>query len=215
MTLRVSNTTTRLIVTLLLLTAGGSSARAETVRNIFFAEAPARLVRIYGAPVYQRIPQTALERIVNTNALIVRDAASVHYLKALDGWMESYGLMGDWSVSGVSPFGEKKKIERAMVASTADRLEGGSLDHDAPSVFIATQPAALIVTDGAPVWKPVPGTSLQYLGNTRAKVFREPTDEELYVRVGGDWYRAWTTDGPWQIIAMNQLPADIAKQIAR
>lgn len=215
MTHRVSNATARLTVTLLLLAAGGSSARAEAVRNIFFAEAPALLVRISGAPEYQPIKGIDLERIVNTKALIVRDAAGVHYLKVLDGWMESYGLMGDWSMSGVSPFGDKKKIERAMVAATADRFDSRGLDHDPPSVFISTESAALVVTDGAPVWKTVPGTSLQYVANTRTKVFREPTDDQLYVQVDGGWYCSWTTDGPWQFIAANKLPGDIAKQIAR
>jgi hypothetical protein len=157
---------------------------------------------------------------VNTKAFIVRDTADVHYLKVLDGWMESYGLMGHWAVSGVSPFGENTTLERSVLATAADRLEGGSassLDDSPPAIFVWTEPAVLIVTDGPLRFETVPGTSLQYMANTRATVFREPTDEELYVRVAGsgDWYRAWRTDGPWQFIAAAQLPSDIARQIAR
>src|SRR5262249_48786074 len=111
-------------LTLLLLGASGSSDYAQTRLEIFFAESPAFLIRIDGDPVYSRIEGTDLERIVNTKVLIVRDRADIHYLKALDGWMEAYGLTGDWSVSGITPFGERTTLERAIEAQTVDLLDG-------------------------------------------------------------------------------------------
>ena len=210
----------RISLTLLLLAASGGSARAQATLKIFFAESPALLIRIDGEPVYQRIEGADLERIANTKALIVRDSANIHYLKVLDGWMEAYGLMGEWSVSGVTPFGEKTAIERAIEAKTVDLLDGSGsskagarfLDDEPPAIFISSEPAALIVTDGPPRYQTVEGTSLEYLVNTRAKVFREPTDQELYVLVAGRWFRSWRTDGPWEAVPSDQLPADIAKQ---
>ena len=47
--------------------------------------------------------------------------------------------------------------------------------------------------------------------NTDAKIFREPTDQQLYLLLSGRWFRSWTTEGPWQFIPSNQLPADFAK----
>lgn len=47
--------------------------------------------------------------------------------------------------------------------------------------------------------------------NTSAHVFKEPTDQQLYVFVSGQWFRAWTTDGPWQHLPNDALPADLAK----
>jgi hypothetical protein len=41
-------------------------------------------------------------------------------------------------------------------------------------------------------------------------VLKEPTDTELYVLTSAGWYRAWTTDGPWQFVPRPELPADIA-----
>jgi hypothetical protein len=61
----------------------------------------------------------------------------------------------------------------------------------------------------------VDGSSLEYLVNTTAKVFREPTDQELYVLVGDRWFRAWATDGPWEFIRDDELPADIAQRIIK
>jgi hypothetical protein len=47
--------------------------------------------------------------------------------------------------------------------------------------------------------------------NTNDDVFREPTDQELYVLVAGRWFRSWKTDGPWQAVATGDLPADFAR----
>jgi hypothetical protein len=229
MTLRIPTSLCSLPLALLLLFASGGSALAQQPPQIFFAEAPALLVRIQGVPVYQHIGGTDLERVVNTRVLIVRDAAGVHYLKAVDGWMESYELLGDWSVSGVSPFGENTAAERAAVTSTANRLDAGKssapqaqtvgltdrLDEHPPTIFVSTTPAALVVTDGPPRYDTIAGTSLQRLANSQSMVFLEPTDGEYYARVNAKWYRTWTLDGRWQSVADTKLPADIAKQVAR
>jgi hypothetical protein len=199
-------------LTLLLLAASRSSAQPQATPRIFFAEAPAFLVRIDGAPTYRRIQGTDLQRIVNTKFLIVRDDADVHYLKARDGWLEAYGLMGEWALSGVSPFGERRALERSIEATT---IELPVRADSSAAIFISPQPAALVVTDGPPRYQTIDGTSLQYLVNTTAKVFREPTDQELYVLVTGRWFRAWGSDGPWQAIPSNELPSDIAKFAGR
>ena len=68
----------------------------------------------------------------------------------------------------------------------------------------------LIVTDGPPQFAPLQGTPILYVKNTSAHVFKEPTDQELYVFVSGQWYRAWTTDGPWEHLSSVSLPADLA-----
>ena len=81
------------LAAMLLLGAGERGANAQSVSaeppQIFFAESPATLILIDGDPVYRHIEGTDLERIVNTRALIVREPAGIHYLKVLDGWMES------------------------------------------------------------------------------------------------------------------------------
>ena len=69
------------------------------------------------------------------------------------------------------------------------------------------------MTDGAPRYEPIRGTSLKRLVNTTATVFKEPTDDEVYVLVVDRWFRAWTTDGPWELVQADQLPSDIAAQV--
>jgi hypothetical protein len=211
-----------LILSLVLPCGTAASATAQTVETprIIFVPSPAVLIQIDGDPVYREVDGTGLERVVNTKALIVRDGMGIYYLRILDGWMEAYSLDESWSVAGVPPEGADLALKQAAAAKDVDLLDGASTRFDAdnrllqgrlPLVIVSNTPAVLIVTDGAPRYAPVPGTALTYMENTDAKVFREPTDQQLYLLLSGRWFRSWTTEGPWQFIPSNQLPADFAK----
>jgi len=187
--------------------------------RLLFAERPAILVLIDGDPIYRPIEGTDLERITNAKPFIVRDTAGIHYMKVFDGWMESYSLRGLWSVAGVPPPRGDAALQRVAATHAVDLLDGRSArtsrgtprldDATAPEIVISTEPAELIVTDGPPRFATVEGSSLEYVENTAANIFKEPTDEELYVLIAGRWLRAWTTDGPWQVVARSDLPSDI------
>jgi hypothetical protein len=187
--------------------------------KLLFARQSAILILIDGDPVYRPIDGTDLQRIINTKPFIARDAAGIHYLKLFDGWVQAYTLTGNWSVAGVPPRGAEQALQRAVAAKTVDLLDGAtpgtpgdkpSLDTGAvPTIFISTGPADLIVTSGPPQFAAVEGTALEYIENTTAHVFKEPTDDELYVLISGRWFRSWRTDGPWQFVPSSELPADI------
>jgi hypothetical protein len=215
----------------LALTDTQATAQAMPVRHdrpkIIFSTSPAILILIEGGhPVFRPVPGTRLQRLVNTKPLIVRDESGMCYLKILDGWMEAYSLdAGGWTVSGVAPEGGSAALQQAVASKTLDLLDRvdpknpagtrGLANGPAPIVFLATTPAALIVTDGPMAFATIEGTSLQYVVNTSADVFREPTDQQLYVRSSGQWFRSWTTDGPWQFVAASDLPADFSHIPAR
>ncbi len=199
-------------------------ADGPAIRNdppkFLFSEQPAILIRIDGDPVYRAVEGTELQRIVNTKPFIVRDAAGIHYMKVFDGWMQTYILTGLWSVAGVPPPGAEEALQQAVAAKTVDLLDGRipgkpdetpKLEADAVgTIFVSTVPAELIITNGPFQFATVEGTSLQYVENTTANVFKEPTDDELYVLSSGRWFRAWRTDGPWQLVPRSELPADFA-----
>jgi hypothetical protein len=132
----------------------------------------------------------------------------------LGGWMQAYSLQGVWSVAGGPPLGAESPLRQIAVdllaASGLPDNRPGLDDATAPAVFISTKPAELIVIDGLPRYATVEGTKLEFVENTSANVFKEPTDDELYVLTSGRWFRSWTTDGPWELVPRNELPADIA-----
>ena len=187
--------------------------------KFLFSEKSAILILIDGDPVYRPVEGTDLERVINTKPFIVRDTAGVHYLKVFDGWMEAYMLGGLWSVSGVAPGGVERALQRAVAEKTVDLLDGANPaapndapkldDSTAPAIFISTKAAELIVTDGPPRFAAVEGTRLEYVENTTANIFKEPTDDELYVLTAGRWFRAWRFDGPWEFVPSSELPSDI------
>jgi hypothetical protein len=144
------------------------------------------------------------------------------YLKILDGWMEAYSLdSGSWSVSGVPPEGGAVALRQAVASGTVDLLDEVATTHpsgthrltdaSAPMVVISTTPTVMIVTDGPMAFATIGGTSLQYVVNTSADVFREPTDQELYLFASGRWFRSWKPEGPWGSVASGELPADFAR----
>jgi hypothetical protein len=170
--------------------------------------------------VYRDVDGTELQRIVNTTAFIVREPSGTFYLKVRHGWMEAYMLTGDWTVAGAPPDGAGEALRRAVSATAIDLLDVGEPEdpdssssvqaRPVPTVYVSTTPTEVIVTDGPARFVPFAGTALQYVENTTAHVFREPTDGELFVFVSGRWYRSWTTNGPWQLVATRDLPADFA-----
>ena len=185
--------------------------------EIVFAQSPALLVRVEGDPLYRAVDGTGLSRITNTRSFIVRDESGIHYLRIPDVWMQAYALTGWWSPAGTVPDGAEAALREAVDANVVDKLDlRGSVgtDNDGaglPTVYVSTMPVELIVTDGTPEYVPMGGTSLLYVKNTSSHVFKEPTDQEIYVFASGRWFRAWTSDGPWQPLATDELPADLAK----
>jgi len=192
------------------LTLTPTALRPDTVMRIIFSHEPALLVRVDGEPRYEDVAGTSLQRVTNTEALILREESGTHYMRLGDGWMEAYDLMGSWSRAGSVP--EEADIALATLprGRRGELLETAHIDDSSPVVYVATTPTALVVTDGEPEYTPVRNTSLLYLRNTRASVFKEPTDKELYVRLPSGWFRSWTTNGPWQQIPEGALPADLA-----
>src|SRR6185295_19374739 len=79
----------------------------------------------------------------------------------------------------------------------------------APTVFVSTAPAQIIVTDGPPQYAPISGTSLQYAKNTDAALFRDTANATVYYLASGRWFSAPGLDGPWSF-ATDKLPADFA-----
>jgi hypothetical protein len=125
-------------------------------------------------------------------------------------WMEAYDLTGSWATAGTVPEGAEVALKQALDDSRMDLFAIGQIQSPVPAVYVSTTPAELIVTDGEPQYAPFNGTPLLYVRNAAGWVFREPTDRELYVRVADGWFRAWTTNGPWEPVRHDRLPADLA-----
>lgn len=187
--------------------------------RVVFSYVPALLVYVDGDPAYQKVKGTGLERVFNTRPLLLRDASGRHYVHVFDGWMEAASLAGPWTVVKGAREDLAKAMEEAVKGGQVDLLQPeadpkdpaakASLSKAPPPVLhVATRPSELIVVDGEPRWKEVPGTRLSYVENTTGHVFRHSAEGTTYVLVSGRWFRSSSTEGPWEFVPGGRLPED-------
>ena len=193
----------------------------NTPPRIVFMQHPSLLVYIDGEPRFVPVEGTNLSRVVNTRVLLLKDPAGRVYLHLLDGYMQALALSGPWSVAQAPPADASKAEAAARESRQIDLLDGPedpktkekpSLGPElAPNIIVATAPAELIVTEGEPTYVPIHGTSLLYVKNTTADVFKRVTDQLSYVLLGGRWFRAKSFDGPWEFVPAKSLPKDFSR----
>ena len=204
--------------------AADKLAASVPVKNdppkILLSTRPAILVYVDGAPVYQPVKQTKLERAINTRVLLLRQKND-HFMKVFDGWLTAEALEGPWKVLKKESSDLKQALADAKASGQVDFLPGGN-PNDAvtlpslksgkvPAIFVATTPSELVVTEGEPSYVPIPGTELEYVKNTTGNMFRHTADQKLYLLISGRWFRAAASDGPWEYVASDALPKDFAK----
>ncbi|HXK10416.1 MAG TPA: autotransporter [Vicinamibacteria bacterium] len=202
------------------------AARTLTLKNdpprIVFSYKSAILVTIDGPPVWRKVKDSKLERVINTRVLLVRKDEDEIFVRVFDGWMTAKSLDGPWTVEKDPPKELKAALEDAKASGQVDLLLGGN-PNDAktlpslkqqgrsPVILVATAPTELIVIENGANFVAIPGTGLSYVQNTTGNVFRLATDQRVYLLISGRWFRAASFDGPWEYVANDALPPDFAK----
>ena len=186
--------------------------------QVFFSTKPALLVLIDGAPVFRAFTGTNVERIINTRVLIARAADGKFYLRLMDGWLESQYLNGPWSIAGQTPNDLKKVLDAAIASKQVDLLDSSKRtladtirQNAVPTIYVSTQPAELLQTQGDPQVASIEGTNLIYVTNTDNDIFVNTPSQEHYILLSGRWFKAQSMLGPWQYVSSEKLPADFAK----
>jgi hypothetical protein len=209
----------------LAITEAEKKIEAVPVKNdpprIVFSTVPAILVYIDGEPVYRPVPDMKFQRVINTRPLILKDAQGKHFLHLFDGWVEASSFTGTWTVSQTPPKDLEKVLKDTVASGQVDLLEGKTdpekeekptlAKGPVPVVTVATSPTELIVTEGEAKYAAIPGTSLLYAENTTGNVFKHSEQQKFYMLVSGRWFRAASTNGPWEFVPYGSLPPDFAK----
>lgn len=114
----------------------------------------------------------------------------------------------------------EKKLPGATKTISLDRLEsaleadnemmtGVEVKNDPPKVIIAAKPSLVILVDGMPQMREVPGTKLQRVINTRSIILFETDKKLYYLRVEDWWLQSEELEGPWKYA--KKLPDDMKK----
>ncbi|MFY9550927.1 MAG: autotransporter, partial [Thermoanaerobaculia bacterium] len=93
-----------------------------------------------------------------------------------------------------------ERIEANLAITQADKKGNAvPLKNDPPKIYYRTSPALLLLIDGDPVLRPVEGSDLQRVVNTRSLILQ---DGGAYAMPIGDrWLTARSATGPWQLAA--------------
>jgi hypothetical protein len=175
--------------------------------QVFFSTRPAMLALIDGTPVFRPVEGTRLERVINTRAIMLRDPMSgKFYLNVMDGWLEATALTGPWTIASQTPAGLKK----VALPEAKSSLAVAVMQNAVPSIFVSTQPAELLQTQGEPQVAPIEGTQLVYVANTENDIFVLTSSQDHYILLSGRWFKSSSMLGPWQYVPGEKLPADFA-----
>lgn len=176
---------------------------------IFFSERPAVLLMFMGPPDLKPIDNTKIMFAVNTNWLVLMDGTTGQYYLLNNGsWLTAPDpVKGPWTAATSLP----ADFATLPAKDWEEVLKNMPLKPAAvvPTVFVSTQPAELIVTQGPPSYTPISGTSLMYVNNPTMTLFFDVSNSTYYFLVAGRWFSAATLNGPWAAASAN-LPPDFS-----
>ncbi|HEX8894505.1 MAG TPA: hypothetical protein VF783_14335 [Terriglobales bacterium] len=97
----------------------------------------------------------------------------------------------------------------AMIEANDEIIKSVDVKNDSPKVIISTKPAVLVLIDGLPQLRDVPGVKLQRVINSRSIILFETDKKLYYVRVQDWWLQSKELEGPWQYA--KKLPDEMKK----
>jgi hypothetical protein len=176
--------------------------------KILVREHPAVLILIDGKPFLRE--GAGIKRVMNTPGFMAQDVESkTWYLRGGVDWYAAPEIEGPWKKVEAAPAAVQAAWNKEPGSAAAPKkLEKPAKD---PEVLLSTEPAELIVTEGAPKWTPLAGTGLLGLDNTESSVLMEIGSQQVFVVLSGRWFTAATLNGPWTFVPADKLPADFQK----
>jgi hypothetical protein len=168
--------------------------------NIVFSEDLAELLLYDGEPRTIPIPDTDLEQVANAAFAVIRDTRDgKYYLSGGKIWYSASDPLGPWDAIGEPP----AEVARLVPPDTSSI----PAPQPPPLIVAATEPTELVVTDGAPAWRPIGNGDLLYVENTETPIVREVETNDVYILTAGRWFRSRSLDGPWTFVPPDELPS--------
>ncbi len=178
--------------------------------GIYVSTAPAELLVVEGEPQFASLPGTTLSYVSNTGCDIFQNSVNNTYYVLLSGrWFSTLSLQnGPWTyVSGASlpvdfrkiPVYSPKADVLVSVPGTPQAKEAVIANSIPQTAAISRSSATLTITyEGAPVFQPIPGTSMTYAVNSAIPVIYVPGNT-YYAVNNGVWFSSAVATGPWVV----------------
>ncbi|HEY2348219.1 MAG TPA: hypothetical protein VGH64_04340 [Puia sp.] len=179
--------------------------------TIYVSNNPAILLQLQGEAVTTEASKGGMKYVFNANWPLFQDPkTNLYYLFDGTEWQTAQQLQGPWTFTN--------KLPKALTGLAKDenwtKVLTGAVPAPAksagfPMVFYSTSPAEIILFQGQPAMKLIPGTSLTYASNTSSYIFFSGQTSSYYFLSSGRWFSAPGLNGPW-VYATPNLPADFA-----
>ena len=177
--------------------------------QVIFRQRPAVLVPLDGEAVLRPLDGSQLMRVVNCAYLMVFDPASrSFYLNAGYIWYSAAEVEGPWKHAPQPPAQVASLVKEEALKESG--LQRPSAAEALPEVIASTKPAELLVTQGEPTYKPLPGNKVLYVSNTESDVLMDVASQQHYILLSGRWYTSKGLAGPWSFVAPDKLPGSFA-----
>jgi hypothetical protein len=93
---------------------------------------------------------------------------------------------------------ELDRLETALsMSEQREKGESKPFRNDPPRIMFSTTPAILVLIDGAPIYRQVPGASYERVVNTHPLLLKDVTGH--YLRLFDGWMTARAVTGPWSV----------------
>lgn len=186
---------------------------------VYISQKPAELILLEGEAKFAPIAGTELSEVTNTKSLLFYlNSNKTYYYLTSGRWFKSEQLRGTWQFASDSLPAEFKKIPSNHPKAHVLASVPGT-DEAADAVLLASVPQVAVINKkqaaseakavfvGAPEFKPIEGTSLQYAANTPSDVIQ--AQDKFYLCQEGVWFVGSTANGPWEVADM--VPEEIYK----
>jgi len=182
---------------------------ASLTPTVYASTVPTELIQTEGAPNLVPIEGTDLMQVQNSdNALFLCDSDQHYYVLLSGRWFKSSTIVGPWEFvpykqlprdfAKIPPTHPKANV-LVSIPGTPQANEAVIANSIPQTATVQRHEAKLDVTyDGAPAFKPITGTALQYAANTAAPVI-EVASHSYYSVENGVWFEAASPNGPWEV----------------
>lgn len=184
--------------------------------KIIVATEPTELISSDGTPQYSPIKDTDLLYMNNTDSDVFLNYTTKQYYVLFSGrWFTSNSLSGPWSFvspdklptdfAKISPDSPKANV-LASIPNTPE-AEDALLTSQIPQTAAINRSEAKLTVNynGAPKFKKIHGTKVQYAVNTTIPVLL--ISNRYYACDNGVWFVADSSNGPW--VVADYVPDDV------
>jgi hypothetical protein len=179
--------------------------------KVIYRTKPASLIVLNGEPIIQKDKDLDADRVVNSPSLIFKEGSQWNMYNG-GIWYKSNSITTGWT-QATSKSAKVKSIDAQIKKQEKEDNDGKPITEKpvVTDIIVATEPSELIQSEGAAIYTPIDSTSLTYLSNSPDNVFKDTTNQTIYILLAGRWYKSSSIEGPWTFNEPDKMPDDFYK----